>query len=396
MSGSWDKSVEVEANSYNWNDEPIVEMPSVQPNRRRFAHVDLFSGCGGFATGFANAGFSSVFAADIHPPSLETFRFNHPTAVTFLGDIRKLKTSDVPNLIRGTWPALVVTAGVPCQGFSLSNRKRHAHDKRNFLFHEFIRISSVLRPDVVVLENVSGLVSTKDGDFRRDISRAIAELGYEVHFATLNAADFGVPQTRKRVFFVGVPKGASWLFPKGEFGTDARPYRTVREAILGDLPRLSPGKSSSKYSGEPTNEYQEWLRLNGGELLNHQAPNHPRETIERIRATKPGHPMYEAFRQRIRLHADNPSPTQICGGIRPQFQFGHPTQARGLTIRERARIQSFPDDYWFSGGITQGRVQTGNAVPPLLAQAVAGQIIALLSGKSLKGVGSEMTQETLF
>jgi DNA (cytosine-5)-methyltransferase 1 len=106
--------------------------------------------------------------------------------------------------------------------------------------------------------------------------------------------------------------------------------------------------------------------------------------------------MYPAFKQRIRLHPDIPSPTQICGGIRPQFQFGHPTQARGLTIRERARIQTFPDRYQFSGGVTQGRVQTGNAVPPLLAKALADQIMRLMMGQQLIGLNPEPVHRTLF
>ena len=106
-------------------------------------------------------------------------------------------------------------------------------------------------------------------------------------------------------------------------------------------------------------------------IFNHTAPNHPKTTIERIKNTKAGEPMYERFKQRIRLAWDILSPTQVSGGIRPQFQLGHPEDNRGLTIRERCRIQSFPDDFIVKGGIVQARVQTGNAVPPLLAKAVA-------------------------
>ena len=106
--------------------------------------------------------------------------------------------------------------------------------------------------------------------------------------------------------------------------------------------------------------------------------------------------MYAEFKQRIRLHPDEPSPTQICGGIRPQFQFGHPTQARGMTIRERARIQSFPDSYEFTGGVTQGRVQTGNAVPPLLAKVIAGQLAKVLNGTKIEGVRGEELQKDFF
>lgn len=393
----WDTSIEVESNFYNWKGLPRIDLSAHRQDTSKIGHVDLFSGCGGFSTGFELAGFETAVALDIHPPSLQTLQLNHPAAHAILGDISKVASTELLSLVDMGRPGLVVTAGVPCQGFSLSNRKRHADDKRNFLFLEFIRVAKQLRPDVVVLENVSGLVSTKDGAFKRDIALAIEELGYDVHFALLNAADFGVPQTRKRVFFVGVPRGLSWLFPEPEFGGTGSPFRTVGDAILGDLPRLDAGGVRKKYSGPPTSDFQRWLRANHDDVLhNHAAPAHPQDTIDRIKATEPGEPMYPSFKQRIRLHADFPSPTQICGGIRPQFQFGHPTQARGLTIRERARIQSFPDWYQFTGGVTQGRVQTGNAVPPLLAKAIGNQIARMMTGSKLEGRVGEPIRNTLF
>lgn len=393
----WDLSVEVEHNAHNWDGDPLVVAAARGTSGNDHVHVDLFSGCGGFSTGFEQAGFSTRVAIDVHPPSLATLRENHPEATTILGDIRRVDTAAIQELLVGCEQSkLVVTAGVPCQGFSLSNRKRHADDKRNFLFREFIRVAAELRPAVVVLENVSGLVSTKNGAFKRDIATAIEELGYDVHFALLNAAAYGVPQLRKRVFFLGIPRGSRWLFPAAEFGLPGKPYRTVGEALLGDLPNLAAGESATSYASAPTNEYQTFLRAASGVLHGHSAPSHPQETIDRIASTAPGEPMYASFKQRIRLHPDSPSPTQICGGIRPQFQFGHPTQARGMTIRERARIQSFPDSYVFHGGITQGRVQTGNAVPPLLAAAIAGQIKRLLAGEELAGVEGEGISDTLF
>ncbi len=392
----WDKSVEVESNFYNWTDEPFITEAQVAGGVSDILHIDLFSGCGGFSTGFEQAKYSTRIALDIHPPSLKTLHLNHLNASTICGDIRLVKSNSLRDLLPLTRTPMVITAGVPCQGFSLANRKRHADDKRNFLFREFIRIAKDLKPDAVLLENVSGLVSTGGGEFKKAISEAIEELGYEVHFAMLNAADYGVPQKRRRVFFVGLPRGAKWLFPAATHGIDGIPYNSVRDAILGDLPKLKAGKSSSEYASLPTSEFQEYLRSKNPSLTNHQAPAHPLETIERIKNTKQGMPMYPEFKQRIRLHPDNPSPTQICGGIRPQFQFGHPTQARGLTIRERARIQSFPDDYVFTGGITQGRVQTGNAVPPLLAQVIASQLRKVLAGETISGIASETYQKDFF
>jgi DNA (cytosine-5)-methyltransferase 1 len=393
----WDKSVKVESNLYNWNDKPIVTKAIEKAKNPQLIHIDLFSGCGGFSTGFEQAGFTTELAIDIHPPSLETLYLNHKNVTTILGDIRKVTNQTIRDNITNSKLPTVITAGVPCQGFSLANRKRHANDERNFLFKEFIRIAKNLKPTAVVLENVSGLVSTKDGKFKSDISKAISDLGYDVHFALLNAADYGVPQKRRRVFFVGVPKGKNWLFPKITHGINTKsPFVTVKDAILGDLPVLSSNEESTKYKRKAKNEFEIFIRNQTSKLLNHKAPNHPQSTIDKIASTLPGAPMYTAFKQRIRLDPNQPSPTQICGGIRPQFQFGHPTQARGLSIRERARIQTFPDNYFFSGGSTQGRVQTGNAVPPLLAKVIASQLIAMINGDAVDGENSEHLQNELF
>jgi DNA (cytosine-5)-methyltransferase 1 len=391
----WDPSVEVETNFYNWEGDPVTT-PAKQPANADFVHADLFSGCGGFSVGFEQAGFTTQLAIDIHPPSLHTLRENHPHSATICGYILRVSAQVASKFLTKYLKHLVVTAGVPCQGFSLSNRKRHDNDKRNFLFREFIRIASELHPTCVVLENVSGLVSTMNGAFKRDIAEAIREIGYDVYFAMLNAADYGVPQKRKRIFFVGVPRGRTWLFPETTCGPGKIKYRTVADAILGDLPELEASESSTQYSGPPTSEIQKYLRGNQHLLLNHQAPSHPLSTIQKISATIPGQPMYPKFKQRIRLDPNQPSPTQICGGIRPQFQFGHPTQARGLSIRERARIQSFPDNYQFYGGITQGRVQTGNAVPPLLVRCIASQLIKVIRNEKITGLEGEMNQLDLF
>ncbi len=392
----WDKSVEVEANSYNWKGKPVLTQAIQCSKDSKLIHVDLFSGCGGFSTGFEMAGFTTEVAIDIHPPSLKTLGKNHKHAHTICGDIRHVEPDMISELLSSKKVPMVVTAGVPCQGFSLSNRKRHAEDKRNFLFKEFIRIAEALHPDAVLLENVSGLVSTADGEFKRAIAGAISELGYDVYFACLNALDYGVPQRRKRVFFVGVRAGTKWLFPKKTHGSGGLPYCTVADAILGDLPSLKADEASEKYTSAPHSELQKKLRGKHNILLNHQAPNHPLETIEKIAKTKPGEPMYSEFKQRIRLDPAAPSPTQICGGIRPQFQFGHPTQPRGLSVRERARLQSFPDWYEFCGGIVQGRVQTGNAVPPFLAEAIAKQLAKVLQGKKIEGIEGELIQQDLF
>ena len=364
----WDKSVKVEESGYYWNAEPVFTKRGKIPKDKPLV-VELFCGCGGTSLGFEQNGYEIILGCDIHIPSIETFSFNHPNSSTILGNVRKVDPKMVKELL-GDRKLDVMIAGVPCQGFSLNNRKRHAKDDRNNMYKEFVRFIEVLQPKVVVLENVSGMKST--GNFVSDIEKDLSRAGkMNVKSKLLYAPDYGVPQKRKRLVFVGI-KGVDFDFSEviPTHGPGLNPYTTVEDAI-GDLPSLLPKESSSEYLKPPTSKYQKLMRSKSGKFQCHTAPNHPLGTIERINSTKPGNPMYPNFKQRIRLSWDIQSPTQVSGGIRPQFQFGHPSDPRGLTVRERCRIQSFPDDFVVKGGTVQGRVQTGNAVPPLLAGAVA-------------------------
>lgn len=348
-------------------------------------HLDLFCGPGGFATGFELAGFRTLVGLDHHAPSLATYQRNHPRAKTILNDIRAVETEEIHRLLEGQ-RVDVISAGVPCEGFSMSNRNRTKFvDERNFLFLEFLRVAASLLPPFVVLENVSALTRHSDGFYKREIENGMRDLGYVVESRVLDASNFGVPQRRKRVFFVGRKPGwgFDWPRPTHGPGLGLQPFITVWQAI-GDLPPLESDQSRDHYDDDIVpSEYARMMRGQQVDLINHQAPKHPAATIARIEQTPPGEPMYSGFKQRIRLHPDRISPTVVSGGVRPQFAYGHPTQPRGLSIRERARLQSFPDWYFFEGGIVQGRVQTGDAVPPLLAAAIAGQIRAsLLAGPS--------------
>lgn len=367
----WDKSVPVEENMYYWKGTPIIHRGDLRPYDKPLV-VELFCGCGGTSLGFEMAGYQIAVGCDIHAYSIKTFQNNHQGVSTILGDIHKVQPDDIKKLLGGR-AVDVLIGGVPCQGFSLNNRKRHEGDKRNQLYKEFLRFVEALSPKAIVLENVSGMKST--GTYVEDIEKSLSEVGeMTVKSSLLYAPDYGVPQARRRLVFIGV-KGHEF-----DFGTIERtngedldkPYYTVGDAI-SDLPELAANESSSSYRCAPMNPYQRLMRgdvpVSG--LTNHVAPNHPQEVIARIHDTKPGEPMYEKYHQRIRLSLENLSPTQVSGGIRPSFQFGHPTQDRGLTIRERCRLQSFPDNFTVYGGIVQGRVQTGNAVPPLLAKAIA-------------------------
>jgi DNA (cytosine-5)-methyltransferase 1 len=364
----WDPRVQPEENITNWTERPVLHPPRKPSGANGPALVDLFCGAGGFSIGLEAAGFHSVLGIDIHVPSCQTYALNHPGAAGILGDIRRVPEAMIEQSLGGRGVDLV-TAGVPCQGFSICNRKRHDGDRRNWLFREFIRLVRLLEPRGVVLENVSTLRSAAAGAFSERIAEAIARSGYSVESRVLNAADFGVPQMRRRVFFIGLRRGRRIRWPEPTHGEGRLPHTTVWEAI-GDLPELGSGESADRWATSPQSHHQHLMRRGADSLHNHEAPRHPRRTVEKIAKTAPGEPMYPRFTQRIRLHRDRPSPTQVSGGIRPQFSFGHPTQPRGLTVRERCRIQSIPDRHVITGGIVQGRVQTGNAVPPPLAEAI--------------------------
>ena len=336
----WDNTVPVEKSSYV-NDDSVhyYNVDSFKSNQNDLNMVDLFCGAGGFSVGAKWAGYHAVFGNDHFEPAIKTWTANHPNAISCLGDIRKIDPVSVKNLLesKGIRNIHLLTGGVPCQGFSRSNRKHNDDDERNFLFLEYMRFVEVLKPDAIILENVSGMRSSAGGKFEKEIKAFMESLGYNVEIKLVNAADYGVPQIRQRLIFVGINKAkfknVRFTFPAP---TVSR-YVTVEEA-WSDLPKY-------------------------------------------IKNTKQGEPMYKRFKQRIRLRLDTPSPTQLAGGIRPSFQFGHPTEPRGLSIRERARIQSFPDSYKFIGGIVQERVQTGNAVPPLLAYNIIKQISKILYHK---------------
>ena len=401
----WDKSVPVEKSSYlNSAEAVFLNEENVKNPEGELKMLDLFCGAGGFSVGCKWSGFESVFGIDHLKPAMDTWMYNHPNALGCLGDIRGVTPKQVHEKLeaKGITHIHLITGGVPCQGFSIANRKHNDEDERNFLFLEYMKYVEEFKPDYIILENVSGMRSTAGGKFENEIKMYMESLGYNPTVKLVNAAEYGVPQTRMRLLFIGVKKNSGlaekYIFPKGNFeenpqeGSGKRKFRTVSDAI-SDLPKLENKEGKISYESDANTEYQKMMRgesnyidqSKSSRLLNHVAPNHPQNTIDKIANTKPGEPMYEKFKQRIRLRMDAPSPTQLAGGIRPQFQFGHPEQPRGLSIRERARIQSFPDTYKFMGGMVQERVQTGNAVPPLLIHEITKSIAEDIRKKYSEG-----------
>jgi DNA (cytosine-5)-methyltransferase 1 len=375
----WARGSPVEESGCVWRGAPVVFERKKALLKSRLIAVELFCGCGGTSIGLEMAGIVCAVGCDLLEPAIQTYRSAHPRAAAILGDVRAVNPETIIELLDGR-PIDVLVGGFPCQGFSLNNRKRYDEDPRNSLFKQFVRFAKALKPRAVIAENVSSIRSAGAGSVVEKIVAGLSEaIQADVQADVINAADFGVPQTRRRMIFMGVRGQSS---PIGAIerthGEGRLPWVSVGEAI-SDLPRLTSGQSRTEYASAPKNDFQRLMRAEAnGLLLNHEAPNHPPETIDRIGNTKPGQPMYPSFKQRIRLHPQRPSPTQVSGGIRPQFQFGHPLDPRGLTIRERARMQSIPDHVNFAGGLVQGRVQTGNAVPPLMARALGKALIRAL------------------
>ncbi|WLS84951.1 DNA cytosine methyltransferase [Lactobacillus apis] len=387
---------------------------------KKFNVVDLFAGAGGMSVGFQEAGFNILGAVEQDLWASETLKYNFPNCKVINCDIQTLTDTDINNYFSPK-KVDVVIGGPPCQGFSIANRNAgDPKDPRNSLFRYFINAIKVLKPKVFVMENVPNLLNakTEEGFLVIDIIKnEIDKLGYSAYIKLLNAQDYGVPQNRKRLIIIGSKKEINEPFPKPTFGLkndlfsyDLKPYRTVWEAI-SDLPDIEAreGGEVLNYTKLPENEYQEFVRLGSKFVYNHKAMNHSKRIVERfknmpVRATIEDIPISLRPRKRgtseisEKYYSQNNrrmKPDEPCNTITASFyaNFIHPFKNRNFTAREGARIQSFPDRYRFMGKPTvvsnkllkkEGRDlerhlsqynQIGNAVPPLLAKAIADQLI---------------------
>ncbi len=344
--------------------------------------IDLFCGGGGLSSGFDEAGFDIIAGVDHEGAFEDTFRHNHDSRFleADLSDISGQGILDQLGYDSGDLDGVI--GGPPCQGFSLAGAKTEPADERNYLVTNFVKAVYEIEPDWFVMENVPRITTMEDGKVLEYLLSQFDKIGYETEWSVLNAADYGVPQKRQRAFFIGHKNIGGMEFPEPTFRestkqqtlfSDREPPRTVRDAF-SDLPSLNPGEEKSSYVSDPTGEYQEEMRNNGESLTNHRAPNHGDKVVSRIEQAPPGEEIpYDSWTQKRRLAYDEPAPT-LLAGPRPTYHFAHPSDDRGLSVRERARLQSFPDDYLFKGPVTKQRQMTGNAVPPLLSRAVARSI----------------------
>lgn len=339
----------------------------------KFNVLDLFCGAGGLSLGFQQAGFNIALGIDNDAKALETFEKNHDGAKSICGDITAIGyEKDIKPLLKGRQIDVII-GGPPCQGFSLSG-PRNFDDPRNKLYLSYIRLVSEIKPRAFVIENVPGLVSLFGGVVKDNILKRFTDMGYTVQYKILVSSDYGVPQKRKRVVFVGVKRGENpFIYP--EISTK----QITCKMALSDLPQLvdTLGEPIQDYVTDPQNKYQQLMRKHSNKVFNHIAANHS-EKVKSIISMVPAGGNYkdlpEEYRKTRNFHVawtrfpdDAPAPT-IDTGHRHHFHYKY---NRVPTVRECARLQSFPDDFVFIGNKTQQFRQVGNAVPPLMAEKIA-------------------------
>ncbi|MCC6300575.1 MAG: DNA cytosine methyltransferase [Anaerolineales bacterium] len=359
--------------------------------------LDLFSGCGGMSWGLHKAGFNIIAGIDNWPRALETFKLNHPHAQTIHADLAKLSPLPVMETLKLEKGELdCIIGGPPCQGFSknVPAAYRFLDDPRNQLFRDYLRFVEELMPKVVVMENVAEIYNAYNGSIREEIVGKLQGLGYDVEVAVLFAPDFGVPQRRRRCFFFASRTGIAPIIPPPLFGPEnietlfgsVKKYRSAWSAI-SDLPSLSNGEGYEPmdYDKQPQNDFQMEMRQDSNILYDHVTRKLNSKQYSRIASLEPGQgikDLPDELRPKSgysgaygRLDFDMIAPTITRWVFHPgSGRFCHPKDLRLITIREAARIQSFSDDFHFTGAYIEKSHQIGNAVPPLFMQNMATNI----------------------
>jgi DNA (cytosine-5)-methyltransferase 1 len=325
-----------------WVNKEDFQKPLLQYN-----FIDLFCGCGGLTQGFLQAGMNPVGSVEIVEVAANTHKLNFPSCKCFNGDIKDLS----PSKYFGNKKIHLVIGGPPCQGFSVAG-KRDPNDPRNKLFYEFVRVVDELKPWYVVLENVPGILTMKNGKVKDAIIREFTDIGYKnMSIAVLESANYGVPQFRPRAIFIANKYDLPNYYPNAQLGKEE--YIPI-EAAISDL---SPDIPDPK--------------------TNHEWTKHSKEFIERLSKVSPGGSLYETFFDAFkRQYPGLPSMTikENHGGTHI-----HPYLNRCISAREMARLQTFPDSFFFTGTMKKAMWQIGNAVPPLLGENIGKAVLTGLN-----------------
>ena len=340
---------------------------------------DLFAGVGGMSEGFVmSGGFEIAFAVEYDKDIAFAYKQNHINTDVYDMDIRDINVVD----LHKKHPVIdVIIGGPPCQGFSQKGKRLNIDDPRNYLFQQYVRFVEEFKPKYFVLENVPNIITTSNGYFKEQIIHAFSRLGYEIIYGVLNASDFGVPQDRHRAFFIGQYGHIQIELPK-----PMNVVTTIKDAIY-DLPFIESGEGNeeSVYDKPVLSGYQKELRGNQTILYNHVATKHSPIALQRLSLIPKGAGKEVLPKEHLtksiysgtwcRLLEDGIAATITTRFDTPSSgRFTHPILNRCLTVREAARIQSFPDTYRFYGSKTIQMKEVGNAVPPFLARAIANVI----------------------
>lgn len=340
----------------------------------KYKLLDLFCGAGGLSLGFEEQGFESELAIDFCNKAIETYNYNREKKVGVTKDIKEIDEAYLKSNISCEIDGII--GGPPCQGFSTAG-KRIIDDERNELYRDYFKILNIIKPKFFLMENVSGLLTMAGGLIKEDIIRRGEDAGYKVFYDTLLASEYGIPQNRRRVFFVGIRNDlyhGEFKFPEptGE-------YVTVEDAI-SDLPSLDNNEDNTKYNKEPRTKFQKLMRGDCEVLSNHDQTAHTEETKKLISMVPEGGSIkdlpddlrggrkYNGLLRR--MDRNKPSHT-IDTGHRTYF---HYEEKRIHSVREGARLQTFKDDYVFKGSKVNQYKQVGNAVPPLFGEILAKRI----------------------
>lgn len=332
--------------------------------------VDLFSGAGGLLQGFLDQGFKPIFALENWKPAIVTHGVNFPNVPVIDKDIREVSKREVSRILNGR-KVDVVIGGPPCQGFSTIGN-RDPEDRRNNLVLEFVRFVEILKPRFFLMENVRGLVSAANGRYAEVLLEKFRALGYKnVTYKILNAAEYGVPQLRKRVIFLGSLDAGDIFFPKPTHSDDN--FSTVGEVISDLIGQENKIENHSPMNHNPIVRERIGLIPEGSGLPKNVLP---RRLLRGTRSDFRNNKIKNFSHVYKRLHRGRPATTMVPG--HNAFPL-HPTENRSLTVREAARIQTFPDDLVFKGTRQEQCILVGNAVPVRLARVLAGHIKALAS-----------------
>ncbi len=391
--------------------------------------IDLFAGAGGLSCGLEMAGFTPLLANELVEQYANTYQVNHPSTKVIVGDVRQVDERELHRLVDDYGDIDLIAGGPPCQGFSVNAPVRSLDDPRNHLFKEYLRIVAEIRPKAVIIENVPGIISLGKGTVVEQIYSILNKLGYKVDHKILFAGHYGVPQMRFRTVFIALRDYCGDIkFPEPEYYAKAvanfhgakklcfnlessdemrlKPKTTVWDAI-GDLPEICGGEKigTYEYCSKIASDFQNYVRNGSKNVTSHFCSKLSAINVERLKYIPQGgswrdipFDLLPAGLQRAR-RSDHTKRygrlalNDLCSTIMTKCDphwgsFFHPTQNRALSVREAARIQSFPDRYLFTGNMTQQYEQVGNAVPPLLGAAIGKKVLEMIIGGDCEGSSS--------